>query len=315
MKRKDARSLSPVEQAKLRKSAVRLVRFGKSPNEVAHSLGVSKRAVEKWWRSFGDSDGYNALLPKPRGRPSRSATERLDYPAKRETLPQREINRLTVRRAAALLGKGLSGRAQRKLLSAMASRKHEDATLAEVLAKSWKVRCMPGAVVVEYKTVASGRSLCRLTARLRRRGIRRKEDYLLRSRSQGQRTIYWRVTSHNRPRIMSADPKVRPTLAGVLSRQAWRLDKEDSAEVYEVFRDSLADALKLEDALRVAGRAWGLTAIDGAKYFLNLLHKSEQDEARDASRRRTDAAPVQYASFEELHPKVHQQKKPKRGDS
>jgi len=64
----DARSLTPVAQAQLRRRAVKAVGAGRSQGEVAELFGVSIRAVNGWM-ARATRDGVMALAAKRRGRP------------------------------------------------------------------------------------------------------------------------------------------------------------------------------------------------------------------------------------------------------
>jgi transposase len=68
MKIKDTRSLPAIAQEDLRKKAVKAVKEGKRPGEVAAILGVTPQNVRKWVNQY-DQGGAKALKAKRKGRP------------------------------------------------------------------------------------------------------------------------------------------------------------------------------------------------------------------------------------------------------
>ena len=68
MEKQDARKLPAAAQEQLRKQAIRLRSQGKTYQEIADIVGVSRNTVWKWCRKY-KAEGIKALKPKPRGRP------------------------------------------------------------------------------------------------------------------------------------------------------------------------------------------------------------------------------------------------------
>ena len=68
MEKQDARKLPAAAQEQLRKQAIRLRSQGKTYQEIADIVGVSRNTVWKWCRKY-KAEGIKALKSKPRGRP------------------------------------------------------------------------------------------------------------------------------------------------------------------------------------------------------------------------------------------------------
>lgn len=67
MDKTDARTLSPQSQEELRKQAIMLRKQGKTFVEIGEVVGVDRKAVSRWWKTY-EQKGAKGLKPQKRGR-------------------------------------------------------------------------------------------------------------------------------------------------------------------------------------------------------------------------------------------------------